>query len=99
MGIYTNFNTNDQSYEAFISSQRSARRGVTCMIFAGLLLLAAILSFISSHMLWPTLRATAPTYPDLYEASIQELQSGLDKNWFTSVDLVKASSRVLESDL
>ncbi|QRW09892.1 amidase [Ceratobasidium sp. AG-Ba] len=29
-------------------------------------------------------------YPDLYEASILELQSGLDKKLFTSVDLVKA---------
>ncbi|KAG8706542.1 hypothetical protein FRC09_002355 [Ceratobasidium sp. 395] len=29
-------------------------------------------------------------YPDLYEASILELQDGLEKNQFTSVDLVRA---------
>lgn len=29
--------------------------------------------------------------PDLYEASITELQDGLDKGAFTSVDLVKVS--------
>ncbi|CCO30278.1 hypothetical protein BN14_04305 [Rhizoctonia solani AG-1 IB] len=32
----------------------------------------------------------APKYPDLYEASILELQSGLDSCQFSSVDLVKA---------
>ncbi|KAJ1303810.1 hypothetical protein OPQ81_008232 [Rhizoctonia solani] len=31
-----------------------------------------------------------PKYPDLYEASIKDLQNGLDKGEFTSVDLVKA---------
>lgn len=35
--------------------------------------------------------APKPKYPDLYEASIEELQSGLDAGHFTSVDLVKAS--------
>ncbi|KAG8733469.1 hypothetical protein FRC11_006017 [Ceratobasidium sp. 423] len=35
-------------------------------------------------------RAPAPKYPDLYEASIKDLQNGLDKGEFTSVDLVKA---------
>lgn len=29
------------------------------------------------------------TLPDLYEASIAELQAGLEKGLFTSVDLVK----------
>ncbi|KAG8736352.1 hypothetical protein FRC12_017667, partial [Ceratobasidium sp. 428] len=29
-------------------------------------------------------------YPDLYEASILELQAGLEKNQFTSVDLIRA---------
>ncbi|KAG9088378.1 hypothetical protein FS749_002217 [Ceratobasidium sp. UAMH 11750] len=33
---------------------------------------------------------TEAKYPDLYEASILELQAGLEKNQFTSVDLVKA---------
>ncbi|KAJ7432102.1 amidase signature enzyme [Mycena galericulata] len=31
-----------------------------------------------------------PTLPDLYEASVQELQVGLDAGGFTSVDLIKA---------
>ena len=33
----------------------------------------------------------APTFPDLYEASIAELQDGLAKGLFTSVDLVTVS--------
>ena len=33
--------------------------------------------------------AEAVTFPDLYEASIAELQAGLDGGQFTSVDLVK----------
>lgn len=32
---------------------------------------------------------TSTLYPDLYEASVLELQAGLDKGLFTSVDLVK----------
>ncbi|KAI0704181.1 amidase signature enzyme [Cerioporus squamosus] len=35
-------------------------------------------------------RADAAAFPDLYEASIAELQAGLEKGQFTSVDLVKA---------
>lgn len=34
-------------------------------------------------------------FPDLYEASIAELQEGLEKRRFTSVDLVKVSARCL----
>ncbi|KAJ7837915.1 amidase signature enzyme [Mycena leptocephala] len=34
--------------------------------------------------------ARAPALPDLYEASVPELQAGLDAGHFTSVDLVKA---------
>ncbi|KAJ7050967.1 amidase signature enzyme [Mycena amicta] len=34
--------------------------------------------------------ARAPALPDLYEASVFELQTGLDAGHFTSVDLVKA---------
>jgi hypothetical protein len=48
--------------------------------------LAGVLSFLSLN--------PPSGYPDLYEASILELQTGLDKNYFTSVDLVKASFRV-----
>ncbi|KAF8996739.1 hypothetical protein BDQ17DRAFT_1411673 [Cyathus striatus] len=35
-------------------------------------------------------RTTEVALPDLYEASVLELQDGLDKGLFTSVDLVKA---------
>jgi hypothetical protein len=35
-------------------------------------------------------RATAPL-PDLYEATLQQLQAGLDAGQFTSVDLVKVN--------
>lgn len=34
----------------------------------------------------------APPFPDLYEASVAELQDGLQKGLFTSVDLVKVWS-------
>ncbi|KAI0819884.1 amidase signature enzyme [Trametes gibbosa] len=37
-----------------------------------------------------TSAAAHPPFPDLYEASIAELQDGLQKGLFTSVDLVKA---------
>ncbi|KDQ56681.1 hypothetical protein JAAARDRAFT_36172 [Jaapia argillacea MUCL 33604] len=37
-----------------------------------------------------TLAETSKPFPDLYEASISELQEGLDTGRFTSVDLVKA---------
>ena len=37
-------------------------------------------------------QSTAVTLPDLYEASVAELQAGLDAGLFTSVDLVKARS-------
>jgi hypothetical protein len=34
-------------------------------------------------------RGQAEVFPDLYEASVEELQQGLDAGQFTSVDLVK----------
>lgn len=40
----------------------------------------------------PSASAEAFTFPDLYEASIAELQSGLQSRHFTSVDLVKVST-------
>lgn len=47
-----------------------------------------------------TVAASAPpvkiTFPDLYEASIAELQDGLEKGHFTSVDLIKVSGCDLE---
>ena len=33
--------------------------------------------------------STATVFPDLYEASVLELQAGLDDGSFSSVDLVK----------
>ncbi|KAI0089573.1 amidase signature enzyme [Irpex rosettiformis] len=42
------------------------------------------------HASQPRQAASSQTFPDLYEASIAELQSGLEKGLFTSVDLVKA---------
>ncbi|KAJ7177615.1 amidase signature enzyme [Mycena filopes] len=36
------------------------------------------------------MKGRAPVLPDLYEASVPELQAGLDAGHFTSVDLVKA---------
>jgi amidase len=33
--------------------------------------------------------STASVFPDLYEASVLELQAGLDAGSFSSVDLVK----------
>ena len=39
----------------------------------------------------PTAVTRSTIFPDLYEASISELQDGLEKGQFTSVDLVKVS--------
>ena len=33
--------------------------------------------------------STSQDFPDLYEASLAELQDGLEKEQFTSVDLIK----------
>ncbi|CAE7179252.1 unnamed protein product, partial [Rhizoctonia solani] len=50
------------------------------------LIITLLLSLIPSSVV----ASKAPKYPDLYEASILELQSGLDRCQFSSVDLVKA---------
>lgn len=42
--------------------------------------------------------SNAPKFPDLYEASILELQDGLNKGFFTSVDLVKVCIDLYQSD-
>lgn len=39
-------------------------------------------------------RAKAPPLPDLYEASIEELQAGLNAKTFTSVNLVTVRASV-----
>ncbi|KAF8653663.1 hypothetical protein AX16_003814 [Volvariella volvacea WC 439] len=50
-----------------------------------------LLSFFAhATSIRPTSRNEKVQFPDLYEASVQELQAGLDAGHFTSVDLVKA---------
>lgn len=51
----------------------------------------SLLSSCVGIMRSPKIRASFPDFPDLYEASIAELQSGLHNGHFTSVDLVKVS--------
>ncbi|TFK67632.1 amidase signature enzyme [Pluteus cervinus] len=47
--------------------------------------------FVQGNFVSPARRDTStPQFPDLYEASVDELQAGLDAGQFTSVDLVKA---------
>lgn len=53
--------------------------------------LALLLGQVLSSSLSTT---TQRVFPDLYEASIEELQSGLEAGHFTSVDLVKVSITV-----
>jgi hypothetical protein len=45
-----------------------------------------------THLNLMTFKASSVTLPDLYEASIAELQDGLVKGHFTSVQLVKVDS-------
>lgn len=58
-------------------------------LFNAFFLLSNVLAFVSGAVVRDAAVAAASKYPDLYEASIAELQSGLEKNQFTSVDLVK----------
>ncbi|KAH8097013.1 amidase signature enzyme [Cristinia sonorae] len=53
-------------------------------LFKYLLVTSAVLQFLIAA------QAAKFSFPDLYEASIAELQEGLQKRQFTSVDLVKA---------
>ncbi|KAL5638946.1 hypothetical protein ACGC1H_003348 [Rhizoctonia solani] len=53
------------------------------------LIITLFLSFFPSNAV-ASAYSTTSKYPDLYEASILELQSGLDRHQFSSVDLVKA---------
>jgi hypothetical protein len=61
------------------------------MLFRSFLAVAVALQpVLSFSTLPPQLkRADAPTFPDLYEATITDLQAGLDAGHFSSVDLVK----------
>ncbi|KAF8603271.1 amidase signature enzyme [Ceratobasidium sp. AG-I] len=85
-----------EKHEALALVQRTSR----CWLLTVILLLSITLSFISNGIPRRGVGAGAPKYPDLYEASIAELQSGLDNHQFTSVDLVKAYlARIKEVNL
>ena len=54
----------------------------------------ALLCVTSLQCFWTVLSKTverATQFPDLYEASVVELQDGLERGDFSSVDLVKVS--------
>ncbi|KAG9124190.1 hypothetical protein FRC07_012490 [Ceratobasidium sp. 392] len=53
-------------------------------------LVVALAAILLTGIFWLCPRTEVFEYPDLYEASILELQTGLDKGHFTSVDLVEA---------
>jgi hypothetical protein len=50
-----------------------------------------LFALLPTGVLSVAVQTWGPNYPDLYEASILELQTGLEKSQFTSVDLVKVS--------
>ena len=55
-----------------------------------------LLGVLHLHVAWALPRNIArASLPDLYEASIAELQEGLEKGQFTSVDLVKVGQHIL----
>jgi hypothetical protein len=62
------------------------------MLFLSLLLLAValrpVISLSAPHPQLKRLDDANTTFPDLYEATIADLQAGLDAGHFTSVDLV-----------
>ena len=62
------------------SVYRVALVAVTCL---------ALLVALTAAQEGDVVARSTPTFPDLYEASIAELQAGLEKGHFTSVDLVK----------
>ena len=57
-----------------------------------MLLLIRLICFVLAFRVLPCAYAISETLPDLYEASIAELQDGLSAGLFSSVDLVKVSS-------
>lgn len=50
------------------------------------------LAFAQSIFATSQLSNSASKFPDLYEASVVELQGGLERGDFTSVDLVRVSA-------
>lgn len=55
------------------------------------------LAFAQSICAVSQLSKNTSKFPDLYEASVVELQDGLERGDFTSVDLVKVSNIVKHS--
>jgi len=47
--------------------------------------------FLNPLVVFGLPQATDSKFPDLYEASLVELQDGLESGLFTSVDLIKVS--------
>jgi amidase len=84
---------------ANVREQRPGRTGrLSLRLALRLLVLAAGVFYFALYLPAPTIcrrdRATLPfrnaTLPDLYEASVVDLQAGMAAGHFTSVDLVRA---------
>lgn len=65
---------------------------IGCLIFTKLFSLFFGVQHLIFAFAFSSQENTNSGFPDLYEASIAELQDGLKKGLFTSVDLVKVSS-------
>ncbi|KAF7320936.1 hypothetical protein HMN09_00180300 [Mycena chlorophos] len=71
--------------------RRTALTGYALLVVAGAFLyLYTSCGIPVSLVAWRSEAPSKPAFPDLYEASVQELQAGLDSGLFASVDLVKA---------
>ncbi|KAF9463205.1 amidase signature enzyme [Collybia nuda] len=86
-----------------LSFPKTTRKDIMRTLLRCFLLLSS-LAILQSALGYPsyglTFRTKAPIYPDLYEASVLELQTGLDAGHFSSVDLIKAYfSRIEEVNL
>ncbi|KAG9075210.1 hypothetical protein FS749_013144, partial [Ceratobasidium sp. UAMH 11750] len=101
--VYNRLDNGNISLEAGILSQACTRlNSCSRWLCLGILFLA-----LSATGILPNFgRSGASVYPDLYEASILQLENGLEEGHFTSVDLVKASlslqmwhRRVLSGDI
>ncbi|OBZ76636.1 hypothetical protein A0H81_03091 [Grifola frondosa] len=66
------------------------RISLRLILFSALTLVLGVCFTTSGTTQAPSTLAAPSMFPDLYEASIAELQDGLEKGHFTSVDLVKA---------
>lgn len=73
-------------------SQAGVFRSALYKMLAFTSLLYLILAFCTVERVFAISGPDTAELPDLYEASIAELQDGLQKGHFTSVDLVKVST-------